>query len=263
MNSTGTSPGDRASTGCATNGHSIFLYSGASFDSLFSNGDFDPNDLYRLDLPATTAGTPNWVQLRAPGNTDLPPGRTQPSADYLPSTNKIIIRGGDRFILPDFTRITQDDIFTYNFNSDNVNMLDSSNSPKPLVTQDAFAAVSPRFVVLQNGDQQGNLILADTCSNPNFVCTFPNSQVNKTWIYNVNQEEYERIIFDDFELPATRRSTLGAYVELANGSTELLDTYYRNIGSYASGAKIAIVFIGGYGFNGGLEGVEEIGRAHV
>jgi len=258
LNFTGTNPGDRASTGCATNGTSIFLYSGASFFGLFNFGDFNPNDLYRLDLPATTSGTPNWVQLKAPGNTDLPPGRTQPAADRLPGTHKIIIQGGDRFILPDFTRVTQDDIFTYNWINNNVNILDSSNSPKPLLTQPAIVAISPRLVLFTNGDEQGTLQLNDTCSNPNFVCTFPNSQVNRTFTYNIVTQKYKELIFDDkHEIPATRRSNLGAYVELSDGSTEYLTTYYDDTEAF-SNVKIDTILNGGYGFNGGPDGTGEI-----
>jgi len=258
LNFTGANPGDRASTGCSTNGTSIFLYSGASFDALFTVGDFDPNDLYRLDLPATTAGTPNWVQLRAPGNTDLPPGRTQPTSDRIPNTNKIIIRGGDRFVLPDFTRVTQDDIFIYNWQTNVVTILDNSNSPKPLLTQDALVAISPKLVLITNGDQQGNRILNDTCSNPEFVCTFPNSQVNKTFIYNLQTQSYTELIFNDHhEIPATRRSNLGAYVEFDDGSTELIQEYYANPSAYPH-ARIDAVLNGGYGFNGGDTGLGEI-----
>jgi len=255
---TGNSPGDRASTGCATNGTSIFLYSGASFTALFTVGDFNPNDLYRLDLPPTTAGTPNWVQLRAPGNTDLPPGRTQPSADRMPGSNRIIIRGGDRFILPEFTRVTQDDIFTYNWVTDNVDIMDSSNSPKPLLTQEGFVAVSPRLAIMTNGDQQGELTVADTCSNPDLVCTFPNSAVNKTFTYNTHTEKYKRLIFDSHhEIPSTRRSNLGAYVELDDGSTELITTYWAHPENYCN-VRIAVLFNGGYGFNGQPDGLGEI-----
>jgi hypothetical protein len=258
LNYTGDSPADRASTGCATNGSSIFLYSGASFTALFTVGDFNPNDLYRLDLPATTAGTPNWVQLRAHGNTDLPDGRTQPSADRLPGTNKVIMRGGDRFILPDFTRVTQDDIFTYNWITDTVAILDSTNSPKPLLTQDAMAAVSPRKVIIGNGDQQGDLLLNDTCSNPNFVCTFPQSQVNKTFTYNIHTQNYKELIFDfHHEIPATRRSNMGAYVELEDGETELITTYWEHPDDFEN-ERIVVVFNGGYGFNGDDDGLGEI-----
>jgi len=258
INATGANPGDRASMACVCNGTSLFLYSGASFDSLFGVGDFNPNDLYRLDLPASTTGHPNWVQVRAPGNTQLPPGRTQPASDILPGSTKFVVMGGDRFILPSFTRVTQDNLFYYDWATDTVGNLSSANSPQPPLTQNAFVGVTPKVFLTTNGDEQGNLTLADTCSNPAFVCTFPNSQVNRTFTYNIKKQKYVELIFDsDHEFPATRRSNLAAYVELKNGATELITTYWNNPDSFDA-KRIAVIFNGGYGFNGQPDGYGEI-----
>jgi len=260
LTTTGPNPGDRASMGCATNGTSLFLYSGACFDCLFnaSIGDFNPNDLWALQLPATTSGNPFWVRLRAPGNNQLPPGRTQPACDRFPGNTKFVVMGGDRFVLPSFTRVTQDNLFTYDWLTDTVGNLSSANSPQPPLTQNALVGVSPKVFLTTNGDEQGNLTLADTCSNAAFVCTFPNSQVNRTFTYNIHKQKYNELIFGpDHEFPATRRSNLAAYVEMRDGSTELIDTYWENPESFDA-KRIDVIFNGGYGFNGQPDGTGEI-----
>jgi len=226
LNQTGNLPGDRASMGCGCPDHKMVIYSGASFDSFFINGDFNPNDAYRLNLPATKQNTLSWTQIRPYGNPNFPTGRTQTASDLIPTTHKVVFRGGDRFNLTiGFHPITQNDIFTYDLDTDTVDILDNFTSPFK-VTQDAVAALSPRWVLFQNGDNQGNLTTNQTCPFPN-ECFVPNTPTNFAYLYDLVREKFIKVPFNG--IPPTRRSTLGAYVETEkNDKFKLLDKYFSD-----------------------------------
>ncbi|MGF1524457.1 MAG: kelch repeat-containing protein [Leptolyngbyaceae cyanobacterium] len=197
------SPSARASSGCALVDDAIYLFSGGG-----ENFSID-NELWRYDISSNA-----WTLLQANASeaTNRPPARTQSNFAKVPGENKLLVQGGDAFDrIPDppfLVAKTQEDVWVYDIETDTWESKAVHNKPALPHNHQAFAFISSRYFLVQNGDAQGAKTVADTCQFP-LQCLIPAMPTNDTFVYDLVEERWSFLPLASASLPPTRRSMMG------------------------------------------------------
>jgi hypothetical protein len=211
LSPSGTIPSTRAAHACSIVADSLYVFSGGEFT-------FE-NDLWKYNITSNA-----WVLVQAPTNaTNVPMGRNQHYLDTIPGHNQLILHAGESFIsIPDppfGIAVTLNDVWIYTVSSNTWTELDNTDHPTVKHTQQAHVMVNERYLVLQNGDAQGNRTVDDTCLPP-LVCFLPASPTADTYAYDIQREKFFKL-----DLPAVPPPTRRSKMTIIGDSLYLIGGY--------------------------------------
>ncbi len=199
----GSRPSPRAGFGCDIIGDDLYIFSGngANFST--------DNELWRYDILHQS-----WTLLQ-PNQDGFDPkrpiARTQMIFTRIPGRNKFLMIGGDAFVQipepPFLVAETQEDVWIYRAHRNDWRKLRARNTPVPARNHRAAAMISPRLLLVQNGDAQGDATLEDTCPPP-LSCLIRATPTNDTFVYDIRRERWTQVRLGPGSAPPTRRSTM-------------------------------------------------------
>ncbi|MEM9155810.1 MAG: kelch repeat-containing protein [Cyanobacteria bacterium P01_F01_bin.33] len=198
----GPRPLARAGCGCDIIGDGLFVFSG--------NGEnfSTDNELWRYDIVSQS-----WARLQADdvGDPSRPAARTQMIFIRIPTHNKFLMIGGDAFVQlphpPFLDARTQEDVWIYDANRNHWTEFAPKNTPEPARNHRAYAMISERLLLVQNGDAQSDATTQQTCPPP-LSCLIPPTPTNDTFVYDIKLERWTEIGLSPGTVPPTRRSTM-------------------------------------------------------
>jgi len=196
---TDAAPGKRGGMGCDyINGHAYLTHGSLNIAVV------TVNDTWKWNLATNT-----WTKLSI--SSPIPPSRVELRFNLIPGTSKILLIGGETFVPPAFVAIPLKDIWIFDTAVPSWTKLTVDSTPDPYPENFGIAITSPKWVIIQAGDAQGNLTVSDTCKPP-LQCVIPASPTDNNWFIKVRQNHQTADWGEEGELehntPAIKRCVI-------------------------------------------------------
>jgi len=192
-------PGKRGGMSCDYINGNAFMTHGSLIDPLITN-----NQTWKWNLV-----TNNWTLLTT--SSLVPPSRTEFEFKRIPGTSKLVLVGGETFIPPIFKAVVIKDVWVFDTITNIWTNLSFSSFPEPYPEVFPLAVLSEKYFMVQGGDAQGNLTVADTCKPP-LQCIIPATPTDDNFFIKMNLNEESGIWEDESELelnlPPLKRSSI-------------------------------------------------------
>jgi len=200
-------PGRRGGMHCDYLNGNAYVTHGSLNNAIFTN-----NETWKWNLATNT-----WTKLIFSG--PVPPSRTELRFKVIPGTSKILLIGGETFVPPAFVAIVIKDIWILDTATISWTQLalDPNDIPDPFPEVFAIAVTSPKWFMIQGGDAQGNLTIADTCKPP-LQCVIPATPTDHNFFIRIRQNSNSADWKDESELennlPPLKRAVIVVFPKL-------------------------------------------------
>jgi len=192
-------PGNRGGMTCDYLNGNAFMTHGS-----LNNVIFTSNDTWKWNLVSNT-----WTLLTT--SSPVPRSRTEVQFKRIPSTTKFILVGGEDFVPPLFKAIVIKDVWIFDTITNIWTNLSFPSVPDPFPEVFALAVTSDNWFMIQGGDRQGNLTVADTCKPP-LQCIIPATPTDDNFFVKINLNQATGLWMDESELehnlPPLKRSSI-------------------------------------------------------